>query len=144
MQATVIRCLVCLAAILPLAACERGARAPEDAAPEIAAPASASADDEPTPPGTSPPAVTPDQPEAPAASPTVNVPIASSTGDIPRMPVTEAATRQQTGEVLLVDVRDPDSYRADHIEGAVNLPLEEVAARGAELPRDKVIVTYCA
>jgi hypothetical protein len=144
MQRTVFRCLVCLVAILPLAACERGAQTPDDGAPEVATPASAPAADEPAVPGASAPAVTPIEPEAPAASPPIDTPIASSAADVPRMPVTEAATRVRGGEILLVDVRDADSYRADHIEGSVNVPLEEVATRAAELPRDKVIVTYCA
>ena len=144
MSGTVIRCLVCLVAIVPLAACERGARAPEDAPLEATSPASAPAGDEYAVPGGNAPTATPDQPEAPTASPTIATPIASNAADIPRMPVAEAATRAQGGEILLVDVRDADSYRVDHIEGAINLPLEEVAARAAELPRDKVLVTYCA
>lgn len=45
--------------------------------------------------------------------------------------------------VLIVDVRDKASYDKEHIEGAASLPLEELAGRMRELPRDKTIVTYC-
>jgi rhodanese-related sulfurtransferase len=60
------------------------------------------------------------------------------------MPATEAGERSQRGELVIVDVRDADSFRQEHIAGAVNIPLDEVSARGEELPRDKRVVTYCA
>ena len=45
---------------------------------------------------------------------------------------------------LLLDVRDPLSYRASHIEGAKNIPLHFVRCRLHELPYDKLIITTCA
>ncbi len=47
------------------------------------------------------------------------------------------------GTVLVVDVRDKDSYAKEHIKGAINVPLEELTKHFAKLPRDKTIVTYC-
>lgn len=49
------------------------------------------------------------------------------------------------GEAIVVDVRGADSYLKAHIKGAKNIPLNEIAQRAAaELPRDKMIVTYCS
>lgn len=45
--------------------------------------------------------------------------------------------------VLLVDVRDRESYESEHIKGAVNIPLEDLPKRLRELPKDKTIVCYC-
>jgi glyoxylase-like metal-dependent hydrolase (beta-lactamase superfamily II)/rhodanese-related sulfurtransferase len=45
---------------------------------------------------------------------------------------------------LLVDVRNPPEYAADHIAGSVNIPLGRLMDWLAELPRDRRIVTYCA
>jgi len=48
------------------------------------------------------------------------------------------------GEYALVDVRQPEEYKAGHIPGATLLPLGEVEAALDRLPRDKDIVFYCA
>jgi NADPH-dependent 2,4-dienoyl-CoA reductase/sulfur reductase-like enzyme/rhodanese-related sulfurtransferase len=44
---------------------------------------------------------------------------------------------------LMLDVRDPAEYRRGHIEGAANLPLDQIRDRIDELPRDREIWTYC-
>jgi rhodanese-related sulfurtransferase len=46
--------------------------------------------------------------------------------------------------VLILDVRNADEIRGGTIQGAVNIPDEEIAARYAELPKDKRIVVHCA
>ncbi len=45
---------------------------------------------------------------------------------------------------VTVDVRDVQSYAQQHIKGAISMPLNEIAGRLNELPRNKKIVTYCA
>lgn len=55
---------------------------------------------------------------------------------------TVEAVRQNPG-VYLLDVREPDEYAAGHIPGITLIPMGEVAARLAELPRDKEIVVTC-
>ncbi len=42
-----------------------------------------------------------------------------------------------------VDVRDQDEYRAGHIRGAVNIPLQSFAAGLDRIPADKIIILYC-
>lgn len=51
--------------------------------------------------------------------------------------------RARDGLVTVLDVRPPEEYAAGHLPGAVNLPLGELEARLAELPRDQEIVAYC-
>lgn len=48
-------------------------------------------------------------------------------------------------EVLLVDVRTPEEYRAGHKEGALNIPVDEVERLAPQLLPDKnaVILLYC-
>ena len=44
----------------------------------------------------------------------------------------------------LVDVRTPGEFAAGHLPGAVNIPVQELDARLAELhPKDGAIVLYC-
>ena len=43
----------------------------------------------------------------------------------------------------LVDVRRPDEFAAGHIEGAMLMPLDNLPATYAQLPRDVKLVVYC-
>lgn len=51
--------------------------------------------------------------------------------------------RLTEGDVLVLDVRPLEEYRAGHIPGAVSLPPDEVRRRLRRLPRDQEIVAYC-
>lgn len=55
----------------------------------------------------------------------------------------ELVRRVQSGEVTVLDVRPPEEYVAGHIPGAISVPIPELQARLAELPRDRDIVAYC-
>ncbi len=44
---------------------------------------------------------------------------------------------------LLLDVRSPEEYAEGHIEGAVNIPVDDLPRRMAELPAGRPIVVYC-
>jgi sulfur dioxygenase len=45
----------------------------------------------------------------------------------------------------VVDVREPDEFTGPlgHIQGAILIPLGQLAARTAEVPKDKPVVTVC-
>lgn len=60
-------------------------------------------------------------------------------------PVTpdELARRMINGEVMVLDARPEQEYAAGHIAGAQSMPVADLAARVAELPRDKEYVAYC-
>lgn len=49
----------------------------------------------------------------------------------------------EKGDVLVLDVRDRESYNKEHIPGARNVPREELSRNFASLPKDKTLVTYC-
>lgn len=44
----------------------------------------------------------------------------------------------------LLDVRTPDEYAVGSLPEAVNIPLDEIRDRIREIPKDKVIYTFCA
>ena len=55
----------------------------------------------------------------------------------------EAHQRVAAG-AMLVDVRTPDEFAAGHLPGAVNIPVEELPRRFAELGSpEKPLVVYC-
>jgi phage shock protein E len=45
---------------------------------------------------------------------------------------------------LVVDVRTPQEFGTGAFPGAVNIPVQALAARMRELPADRPIVVYCA
>ncbi len=78
-------------------------------------------------------APTPGSATAPAASAAVPAPIDG----------TEARRLVADGAFLL-DVRSSGEFASGHAEGATNIPVGELAGRLTELPRNRVIITYCA
>ena len=47
-------------------------------------------------------------------------------------------------QAVLLDVRTPDEFALGAMEGAVNIPLDDLRPRMAELPTNKAIYVYCA
>jgi len=44
---------------------------------------------------------------------------------------------------LVIDVRGPGEYAAGHVQGAVNIPMGQIARKLKQMPRDRLVVTYC-
>lgn len=55
----------------------------------------------------------------------------------------ELRRRVRAGDVTLIDVRPTSEFEAGHLPGAISMPLEELAARLPELPRQRDVVAYC-
>ena len=49
----------------------------------------------------------------------------------------------QSGSPLLVDVRERDEFETRRAVGAVLLPISELVARHAELPKDRPLLMIC-
>lgn len=47
------------------------------------------------------------------------------------------------GSAFLLDVRTATEFAAGHLPGAVNIPVDELRSRLAEIPRDRPVVAYC-
>lgn len=56
-----------------------------------------------------------------------------------------AKARQMVANgALLLDVRTPAEYAAGHVDGALNIPVQELGSRMRELgPTTRPIVVYC-
>lgn len=52
--------------------------------------------------------------------------------------------RSQQSAVLIVDVRSESEWNSSHIDGSLNMPLNQVRERAAELPKDRQLVVHCA
>ncbi|MBC8238176.1 MAG: rhodanese-like domain-containing protein [Helicobacteraceae bacterium] len=44
---------------------------------------------------------------------------------------------------LIVDVRTPKEFQMEHVDGAINLPIEEIMQNRVNLPKNKELILYC-
>ncbi|MBA3641173.1 MAG: MBL fold metallo-hydrolase [Acidobacteria bacterium] len=66
------------------------------------------------------------------------------TGSIALSNVQELASAISDGNApLVIDVRTTKEWNAGHIEGAMHIPLGDLARRAAEIPRDRPVATMC-
>ena len=62
----------------------------------------------------------------------------------PRITIADLREKIKKDEVFIVDVRNQASFDAGHIPGSKLIPSGEILNHLDELPKDKLIVTYCS
>jgi len=63
---------------------------------------------------------------------------------MPRVSAEELKRLMAAGRAVIVDVRSAEDYRGTHIQGAINLPLQQIeAGQFPNLPRNKRLISYC-
>jgi rhodanese-related sulfurtransferase len=68
-----------------------------------------------------------------------------TTKDVPRITIDEVKKLMAGKRVVLIDVRDPQSFSEGHIPGAINVPFDHLPNHVDEWKKDKrLLVTYCA
>jgi hypothetical protein len=79
------------------------------------------------------------------ATPVVTTTVSTMTSleSVPRISVATLREKIDGGEVVVMDVRDIDSYTASHIAGAMHIPVSYLETELPYLPRGKPIVAYC-
>ena len=63
--------------------------------------------------------------------------------EIPQIEIHQAKERLDQEEAVFVDIRDPASYRAAHIPGALHLHDGNVQEFVQNTDKDKPVVVYC-
>jgi rhodanese-related sulfurtransferase len=69
----------------------------------------------------------------------------TSAAPVPSIARDELAAALSRGQILLLDVLSPESYAANHIDGALNLPVADIPSRATQVAPDldAPIVVYC-
>jgi len=70
--------------------------------------------------------------------------VAQASQPLPLIAADALAGLLGSDNVLVVDVRGRTEYNAEHIRGALNIPLGYLPRRLNEVPSDKMVVTQCA
>lgn len=72
---------------------------------------------------------------------------ATASADPVLTPVTQDAYLERAAAgadaPFVLDVRSAEEFVTGHVPGAVNIPHDQVAARLAEVPKDKDVLLYC-
>lgn len=64
---------------------------------------------------------------------------------VPRISIDEVKTLMSKQQVLLIDVRDPQSFAEGHMPGAINVPFDHIPDHvDAWKAEKRLLVTYCA
>ena len=87
-------------------------------------------------------ACSPATPVSTPAAPTAGAPGGAIQALPAEVPVAEALALRESGAFVL-DVRQPDEWAAGHIPGATLIPLGDLSARIAEVPKDRQVVVVC-
>ena len=65
--------------------------------------------------------------------------------NVPRISIDEVKTLMAKKQVILVDVRDPQTFAEGHMPGALNVPFDHIPNYVDAWKKDsRVLVTYCA
>ena len=59
--------------------------------------------------------------------------------------VTEAVSKIKDGKAVIIDVREPDEFKVEHIAYALSIPLSSLESgfQMLDLPKDKIILFQC-
>lgn len=79
-----------------------------------------------------------------SASAPAQTPAPPHADGVRRVTVAELRDLVAKNEAFVVDVRNQASFDAGHIRGAKLIPDAEVKNHSDELPKNKLIVTYCS
>jgi thiosulfate sulfurtransferase len=63
--------------------------------------------------------------------------------EIPQIQIFDAKQRFDQKDCLFVDIRDPGSYEAAHVPGAIHLHDGNVQEFIASTDRDRAVIVYC-
>ena len=79
----------------------------------------------------------------------VSIVTASAAGqamrNVPRISIDEVKALMAKQQVLLIDVRDPQSFADGHMPGAINVPFDHIPNHvDAWKAEKRLLVTYCA
>ncbi|MFN6963552.1 MAG: rhodanese-like domain-containing protein [Pyrinomonadaceae bacterium] len=82
---------------------------------------------------------------APSPAPTAAADPHDHDGDnAPRISLADAKKAFDDGSAVIVDVRDENSYRQEHIKGSINIPIASLAAEASKIPKGKKVIAYCS
>jgi rhodanese-related sulfurtransferase len=69
--------------------------------------------------------------------------VEAATGSLDVVSAVEAWSAFDSGEAIMIDVREPEELAEQKVPGTIDIPLGELDARLAEIPNDKPVLVLC-
>lgn len=64
--------------------------------------------------------------------------------EAPRISLADAKQAFDNGKAIFIDARAEDTYKAEHIKGAINITFDTLDKQLKHLPKDKTLIAYCS
>lgn len=80
---------------------------------------------------------------APAPVHNTNTNPAHPADDAPRISLADAKRDFDAGAVF-IDTRPEDTYKQEHVKGALNITLQDDVSKYNKIPKGKKIIVYCS
>jgi 3-mercaptopyruvate sulfurtransferase SseA len=64
--------------------------------------------------------------------------------DASRISLEDAKNDFDAGNVVFIDTRGADTFKEEHIKGAINIMPEQVELKYKEIPTGKKLIVYCS
>jgi len=64
--------------------------------------------------------------------------------EVPRILVEDAKKASDDGTAVIIDARPVDTYKQEHIKGAINIPYGSPESEFDKLPKGKKYIVYCS
>lgn len=62
----------------------------------------------------------------------------------PRITLADAKAAFDAGDAIFVDTRPEETYKQEHVKGAINITLMDDASKYDKIPKGKKIIVYCS
>jgi hypothetical protein len=62
----------------------------------------------------------------------------------PRISLADAKAHFDKGGAIFIDTRPEDTYKQEHVKGAINIALMDDASKYSSIPKGKKIIVYCS
>jgi hypothetical protein len=78
------------------------------------------------------------------APPAANHNTAQPDDGAPRIRLADAKANFDKGTAVFIDTRPEDTYKQEHVKGAINITLMDDAGKYSSIPKGKKIIVYCS
>ena len=69
--------------------------------------------------------------------------VEAATGSLEVVSADQAWSAFDSGEAIMIDVREPEELAEQKVPGTIDIPLGELESRLAEIPNDKPVLVLC-
>ena len=73
----------------------------------------------------------------------IDSPLADDDGDAIKRITPERFAELDKSTVTLLDLREPDEVLVHGLDGAINIPFNQIGTRLSQVPNDKPVVVFC-